>query len=213
MADRSNSERLRGFCYGQTDGQTFAILELLLRLKSELHSQTTINFLDIQVYQEETLEDEWCYQMESSETGVLPDGPEGWRWTEGSKWGMVSWRLELLASTSYMPRSTIWTIMMSMPSKYVYIVGKCVLYFMILDAFQIMVNNSPWLMCTTHLRWTDQCRCFISSNFSDLVTIGWLVKFRERIFESFLHINMRYIKTSISFNTTTQKETYLYCFR
>ena len=56
MADRSNSERLRGFCDRQTHGQTFAILESLLQLKSELHSQTTINFLDIQVYQEETLE-------------------------------------------------------------------------------------------------------------------------------------------------------------
>ena len=58
------------------------------------------------------------------------------------------------------------------------------------------------IRCISHLRWTDQCRCFISSNFYDMVTIGWLVKFRERIFESFLHINMRYIKTSISLNIT-----------
>ena len=34
MADRLDFERLRGFCDGQTDGQTFAILESLLRLKS-----------------------------------------------------------------------------------------------------------------------------------------------------------------------------------
>ena len=64
-----------------------------------------------------------------------------------------------------------------------------------------------------HLTLNDQSRCFISSNFSDWVTIGWLVKFRERIFKSFLHINMRYIKTSISLNITVQTETYLYCFR
>ena len=52
-------------------------------------------------------------------------------------------------------------------------------------------------MYYSHLRWTDQCCCFISSNFSDMVTIGWLVKFRERIFESFWHINMRYVKTKL----------------
>ena len=34
MVDRSDSERLRGFCDRQTDGRTFAILESLLRLKS-----------------------------------------------------------------------------------------------------------------------------------------------------------------------------------
>ena len=38
MVNRSNSERLRGFCDGlmdrQTDGRTFAILESLLQLKN-----------------------------------------------------------------------------------------------------------------------------------------------------------------------------------
>ena len=33
MADKSNSERLRGFDNGRTDGRTFAILESLSRLK------------------------------------------------------------------------------------------------------------------------------------------------------------------------------------
>ena len=33
MADRSDSERLGGFCYRWTDGRTFAILESLSRLK------------------------------------------------------------------------------------------------------------------------------------------------------------------------------------
>ena len=33
MVDRSNSERLRGFCNGLTDRRTFAILESLSRLK------------------------------------------------------------------------------------------------------------------------------------------------------------------------------------
>ena len=28
-----------------------------------------------------------------------------------------------------------------------------------------------------------------------VVTIGWLVKFTERVFESFLQINMKYIET------------------
>ena len=35
MAVRHDSERLRGFGDGQTDRQTFAILELLLQLKME----------------------------------------------------------------------------------------------------------------------------------------------------------------------------------
>ena len=34
MVDRSDSERLRGFGNGLTDGQTFAIVELLSRLKN-----------------------------------------------------------------------------------------------------------------------------------------------------------------------------------
>ena len=34
IADRLDSEMLRGFCDGRTDGQTFAILELLSRLKA-----------------------------------------------------------------------------------------------------------------------------------------------------------------------------------
>ena len=33
LVDRSNSERLRGFCNRQTDRRTFAILESLSRLK------------------------------------------------------------------------------------------------------------------------------------------------------------------------------------
>ena len=35
MAYRHDFERLRGFCDGQTDGRTFAILESLLQLKSD----------------------------------------------------------------------------------------------------------------------------------------------------------------------------------
>ena len=35
MADRLDSERLRGFCDRQTDRRTFAILESLSRLKSK----------------------------------------------------------------------------------------------------------------------------------------------------------------------------------
>ena len=46
-----------------------------------------------------------------------------------------------------------------------------------------------------------------------VVTIGWLVKFTERVFESFLQINMKYIETWISLNIAAQKQTYLYCFR
>ena len=34
--DMSNFERLRGFCDGQTDERTFAILESLSRLKTSL---------------------------------------------------------------------------------------------------------------------------------------------------------------------------------
>ena len=34
MVERSNSDRLRGFCDRQTDRQTFAILESLSRLKN-----------------------------------------------------------------------------------------------------------------------------------------------------------------------------------
>ena len=39
MVDRSNSERLRGFCDRRTDGQTFAIVESLSRLKTIKHGR------------------------------------------------------------------------------------------------------------------------------------------------------------------------------
>ena len=42
MADMCNSERLRGFGNGQTDRWTFAILELLSRLKSLMLSSIVI---------------------------------------------------------------------------------------------------------------------------------------------------------------------------
>ena len=35
-------------------------------------------------------------------------------------------------------------------------------------------------------------------------TIGWLFKFRGRIFKSFFHINISFIKTSISLNITVK---------
>ena len=46
MADRSNSERLRGFCDRQIDRWTFAILELLLWLKSS-KKQTLVHTMNV----------------------------------------------------------------------------------------------------------------------------------------------------------------------
>ena len=67
--------------------------------------------------------------------------------------------------------------------------------------------EEPTFFPHAHLSLNDQC--FFSSNFSDWVTIGWLVKFRERIFESFWHINMRYVKTLISLNKLKLVVTFL----
>ena len=51
----------------------------------------------------------------------------------------------------------------------------------------------------TSLIWTSQRDLLCGPQ-----TIGWLVKFRGRILESFFYINMSYIKTSTSVNITVR---------
>ena len=72
------------------------------------------------------------------------------------------------------------------------------------DWHRKLINEINW----SHLRWNDIHHCYKLPIFSGMVTIGWLVKFRGRIFESYLHINLRCSITLISHCSTIQLTTY-----